>query len=74
MTVVCLCCGVCCCYLGPYREFHVASSDAHAYEFELEFTPTGEQIDVTVPEEVYTKTTAHKRMYMSGLYYEQVNG
>ena len=52
MTFECLCCGICCRYLGPYHESHVISSDAHAYEFELEFTPTGERIDVTVPEEM----------------------
>jgi len=52
MAFECLCCGVCCRYLGPYHEAHPSSSDAHAYEFELEFTPTGERIRVTIPEEM----------------------
>jgi len=52
MAFECLCCGVCCRYLGPYHEAHAASSDAGVYEFELEFTPTGERIDVTVSEEM----------------------
>ena len=50
MTFECLCCGVCCRFLGPYHEAHAVSSDAYAYD--LEFTPTGERMRVTVSDEM----------------------
>jgi len=50
MTFECLCCGICCRYLGPYHEAHAVPS--YTYDFELEFTPTGDRIDVIVSEEL----------------------
>ena len=54
MTFECLCCGVCCRYLGPYHEAHVVPSDPYVdpYVYDLEFTPTGERMRVIVSDEM----------------------
>jgi len=48
MVFECLCCGVCCRYLGPYHDIYSISSDPYAYF--LEFTPSGERMQVRISE------------------------
>ncbi|MDR2855485.1 MAG: hypothetical protein LBV40_04955 [Methanomicrobiales archaeon] len=50
MAFECLCCGVCCRYLGPYHEAYAVPSDPYVYD--LEFTPSGERMQVSVSEEM----------------------
>lgn len=50
MVFECLCCGVCCRYLGPYHHAYAVSSDPYVYD--LEFTPSGERMQVRILEEM----------------------